>query len=79
MVWCMKHYFKDFLILWCLHGFIEIGDTTSISMEEGQDFSRQRWCQVVAYVNADAQMVDLDIPQPISSEIYDATCSAIYW
>ena len=28
-------------------------------------------------MNADDQMVDLDIPQPVATEIYYATCSKI--
>ena len=46
-------------------------------LEEGQAVSRQRWCQVVADVNANIQMVDLDIPQTVTVEIYYATFSDI--
>ena len=35
-------------------------------LEEVEDALRQRWPQVDSYVNADAYMVDLGIPQPVS-------------
>ena len=46
-------------------------------LEEGQAVSRQRWCQVVADVNANIQMVDLGILQIVAAEMYYATFSAI--
>ena len=36
-------------------------------LEEGKAVSRQRWCQVVAGVNTNIQMVDLDIPQTVTA------------
>ena len=47
------------------------------SLEEGQAVSTQIWCQVIADVNSDAHMVDLDISQPVAAYIYHATCSSI--
>ena len=46
-------------------------------LEEGQSVSRQRWCQVVADVNTNIQMVDLDIPQTVTADMYYATFSDI--
>ena len=52
---------------------------TRESLEEGHAVSRQRCRHVVVDVNANAQVVDLDIPQPVAAEIYYATCSATDW
>ena len=46
-------------------------------LEEVQAISRQIWCQVVADVNANIHMVDLDIPQTVTADMYYATFSAI--
>ena len=47
-------------------------------IKDGQAVLRQRQSQVIVYVNEDYQMVNLDIPKPLSSDIYYATWSAIY-
>ena len=46
-------------------------------LEEVQAISRQIWCQVVSDVNANIHMVELEIPQTVTSEMYYATFSAI--
>ena len=46
-------------------------------LEEGKAVSRQRWCQVVADVNTNIQIVDLDIPQTVTADMYYATFSDI--
>ena len=50
---------------------------TIISLEEGQAVLRKIWHQVVAYMNSDIDMMDLDIPQPEAAEMYYATYSAV--
>ena len=49
-----------------MHFFI----VTRRYIEEVQDVSRQRWSQLIAYMNTDYQIVDLDILQPVSEEMY---------
>ena len=48
------------------------------SLEEGQAILRQIWRQVNTYMNAEDHMVDLDIPQPLSVEIYYSIYSDIH-
>ena len=38
-------------------------------LEEGQAVLRQRWIQVVVYLNEDAHMVELDINKPLVADI----------
>ena len=47
------------------------------SLEEGLAVLRQRWHQVVADVNSETHMVELDIPKPVAADIYNDTCSFI--
>ena len=46
-------------------------------LEEGEADSRDRWIHVAVYFNAYSQMVDLDIPQPVSEYMYYYTCNAV--
>ena len=46
-------------------------------LEEVYAVSRQRWNQVAVDVNADAQIMDLEILEPAAAEMYYATFSAV--
>ena len=50
---------------------------TTSSLDEGTPCSRERWRQVDQEENADAELVELTIPQPKAAELYYNTCSAI--
>ena len=43
-------------------------------MEKGRQYTRTRWSKEDPAPNADPNMVDLTIPQPITAEIYYITC-----
>jgi hypothetical protein len=47
------------------------------SLEPGAEYTRQRWRQVDQTENAEAEKVELTIPQPQACEIYYDTCAAI--
>jgi hypothetical protein len=51
--------------------------TNCSSLQEGAPYSRIRWRQVDTTANADAQRVELTIPQPLACEIYYDTCAQI--
>ena len=48
-------------------------DVLSLS---GEAALRQIWHQFVADMNSEVQNMELDTPQPVSVEMYHATCSA---
>jgi hypothetical protein len=47
------------------------------SLLEGAPYSRIRWRQVDTTINADAERVELTIPQPLACETYYDTCAQI--
>ena len=50
---------------------------TGGSMEKGRPYTRPRWRQEYPAPNAETNMVELTIPQPITAELYYIACSQI--
>jgi hypothetical protein len=50
---------------------------TSSSLEEGIPYVRDRWRQVDRALNADAERIELTVPQPKAAEIYYGSCGKI--
>jgi hypothetical protein len=47
------------------------------SLEEGEEYIRNRWQQVDTAQNADAEMVELTVPQPKAAEECYSTCGSV--
>ena len=47
------------------------------SLAEGEAYVRQRWRQVDTSLDADAERVELKVPQPKACEVYYNTCASI--
>ena len=52
---------------------------TIVSLEEGQNFLRQIWIQVISDINTDAHMVELDITKPVEEDIHYYTYISVEW
>ncbi len=50
---------------------------TRSTLEQGEYYARMRWRQVDQTVNADAERVDLEIPQPLAAEVYYRACASV--
>ena len=50
---------------------------TRSTLDRGEHYSRTRWRQVDQTVNADAERVDLEIPQPLAAEVYYRACALV--
>ena len=47
----------------------------SSSLQEGLPYIRHRWIQVDQTPNADAERVELSLPQPKAAEVYYGACA----
>jgi hypothetical protein len=50
---------------------------TRSTLEQGEYYARMRWRQVDQTVNADAERVDLEVPQPLAAEVYYRACASV--
>ena len=50
---------------------------TSSSLQQGLPYLRRRWRQVDETINADAELVQLSVPQPKAAEVYYSGCGKI--
>jgi hypothetical protein len=49
---------------------------TRSTLDQGEYYARTRWRQVDHTENADAERVDLKIPQPLAAEVYYRACAS---
>ncbi len=50
---------------------------TRSTLDQGEYYARTRWRQVDQTENADAERVDLEIPQPLAAEVYYKACASV--
>jgi hypothetical protein len=50
---------------------------TRSTLDPGEYYARTRWRQVDQTVNADAEKVHIEIPQPLAAEVYYRACALV--